>query len=60
MHFNIYLLLNLFISYYSFVLIHARKTKHKSNIKMFVLNCDNLIENKLKQFMKINLKLIKS
>jgi hypothetical protein len=48
MYFNIYLLLNLFISYYSFVLIHARKTKHKSNIKMFVLNCDNLIENKLK------------
>ena len=29
--------------------IDARKIKHQSNIRIFVWNCNNIIENKVKQ-----------
>jgi hypothetical protein len=34
--------------------IDAYKIEHKPNIRMFVWDCDNLIENKQKQIIKTN------
>jgi hypothetical protein len=38
---------------------YAYEIKHQPNVGLFVWNCDNLIESKPKQIMKINLKSIK-
>jgi hypothetical protein len=36
--------------------IDTRKIKHQSNTEIFIWNCNNLIESKPKQIVKINLK----
>jgi hypothetical protein len=39
--------------------IDTCKIKHQLKVEMFVWNCDNLLESKLKKIIKINLKSIK-
>jgi len=39
--------------------IDARKIKNQLKVEMFVWNCDNLLDCKLKKIIKINLKSIK-
>jgi len=36
----------------------VHRIEHQHNIGMFVRDCDNLVKNKHKQIMKINLKLM--
>jgi TnpA family transposase len=50
---------NIFLFNYTMIRIYARKIEKQLNVRTFVWDCDNLIEIKKKQIMKINSKLVK-
>jgi hypothetical protein len=48
------LFFKIFLLNYKILKIDAHKFNYKPNIRMFIWDCDNLIENKPKQIIKTN------
>jgi len=53
---QLFFLKNYFLLNDMIIKIDTRKIKHQSNTEIFIWNCNNLIESKLKQIVKTNLK----